>query len=515
MIWLTRPQEDSEALATELAARGIPSIIAPVLSISPRTGTDLGDKPDGIILTSRHALAALPKDWRTLPVYAVGSSTAKAAHEAGCTDVSNGGGDALALAAYIVEQEKPGQTLVYLRGEEVRVDLETLLAVKKITVRSVIVYEAKAASLTPRIVKAIKQGKISGVAFFSARSADVATELMEEAGLAAKAKEMEAFCLSLAVADAAGSGWGTLKVAEKPTGESMIKLIASAQNPAINTAMNETETHDHSPSALSILGWLVVMLSIIGASALLRQEQNESATQAATSARQQAAKLASLETQMGELQKQVAAAPAGTHEDGALGESLQDLNARLSTIATHLDEIEAKLNKPALPPAAPVVNNSSTRLLVALQAKLLRGEPYGEELDTLAATPALAHDADAIAALRATAASGSPSDLKLHREFGDILDKTSAATAPSPTMQKMNAHLGGLVTIKPHAEAADSYQPLRSLPADTPVAVLAERAAALPADARAPFDGWLNEVAARDKALGALHLIESRLLPAS
>jgi uroporphyrinogen-III synthase len=232
-IWLTRPQEDSESLAAELA---LATIIAPVMRIAPRAIADFGTKPEGIILTSRHALPHnLPEDWHNLPIYCVGESTAEAARNIGFSTIVEGGGDVMLLAARIADIVKPNTSLLYLSGEETRIDLPSLLAARDIPVHSLVTYDAVAETLlSDELIRAIKQGDVGGVVFFSPRSAALAAELLNKENLTACAKDIDAFCLSVAVAGAAGSlPWRSLKVAASPNNRAMLELIRSS---AIQTA---------------------------------------------------------------------------------------------------------------------------------------------------------------------------------------------------------------------------------------------------------------------------------------
>ncbi len=228
-IWLTRPEDDSSAFAEML---GMPCIIAPVMRIQARTVANFGAKPEGIILTSRHALPGnLRDDWRNLPIYCVGKATAAVARSAGFSDIIEGGGDAMLLAARIAYIVKSGAQLLYLSGEETRIDLPSLLAARDIAVRSLVTYDAIAeTSLAPELIRAIQKDDISGVVFFSPRSATLAAELLGKENLTACTEHIHAFCLSVAVAEAAGVlPWRSLKVAATPTNTAMLQLLAGNQ----------------------------------------------------------------------------------------------------------------------------------------------------------------------------------------------------------------------------------------------------------------------------------------------
>jgi uroporphyrinogen-III synthase len=232
-IWLTRPQDDSVALAAALANHGIDSIIAPVMRIERCVFSDFkSDKPDAILLTSRHAahaLSGLPADWRTLPLFAVGTATAEAARAASFTTVIEGDGGVLELLPRIAGQLAPGARILYLAGEETSADMPALLGARGIAVEQVTAYRAIAeTSLPPEMLTALKKNAVTGTVFFSARSAQLAAELLAHHQMAAAAARMDAYCLSLAVAGAAGKlPWRAIHACHTPSRAAMVELIVS------------------------------------------------------------------------------------------------------------------------------------------------------------------------------------------------------------------------------------------------------------------------------------------------
>ena len=224
-LWLTRPRPDSEALAAQLS---LPCIISPVMHVLPSPIADLGERPMGIILTSRHGLLApIPRDWRDLPVYCVGPATTAHAMECGFAQAQDCGGDALSLAAYIAAHVPGGSILTYLAGEETRVDLATLLAARGIFVRTVLAYQSLAEpTITEELFVAFQKASVRGVVCFSPRSASLVVDLMRHYKLTTHAPNMNAYCLSVAVAEFAGKlPWKTLEVAHTPTTTAMVELI--------------------------------------------------------------------------------------------------------------------------------------------------------------------------------------------------------------------------------------------------------------------------------------------------
>jgi uroporphyrinogen-III synthase len=109
------------------------------------------------------------------------------------------------------------------------VDVAHLLGAQSIKVTTQIVYRAVAEpSLDATVREALAAGTITGVAFFSPRSAEIACTLMQVANLADTAKHIDAFCFSLNVATAAGKlAWKHLHACHIPTRHAMRELIVS------------------------------------------------------------------------------------------------------------------------------------------------------------------------------------------------------------------------------------------------------------------------------------------------
>lgn len=233
LIWLTRPQEDSQILAAELNAYTIESLIAPVMHIkqaeqfSPPTV-----RPDAILLTSRHAahsLWHLPRHWQHVPVFCVGKATAEAASLIGYANLHHGEADVLELLPQLIAYLPPESRLLYLSGEETRVDVAALLAPKQILVEQHVAYQAAAAATLPApLLETMRDGHITGAVFFSVRSALIAAQLVEASGYATQLTHTEAYCLSLGIAEAASAlPWQRIHATHVPTTKAMVDLIVS------------------------------------------------------------------------------------------------------------------------------------------------------------------------------------------------------------------------------------------------------------------------------------------------
>ncbi len=236
-IWLNRPREDSIAFANELGAQGLNTIIAPVLHImrQPLPEPITIGKPAAFLITSRHAthaLAQLPVSWQPLPAYCVGSATAASATEHGLKNIIPGTRNVLGLLPHIVADLASGSELLYLAGDETRTDVVPILGAQNIHVTTAIVYRAVSERvLNDQIRSAIADRKISAVAFFSPRSAEIACKLMKQSGVAdSAAAHMHAYCLSHNVAQAARMvPWAGIHTCPVPTRQAMRELIVSRE----------------------------------------------------------------------------------------------------------------------------------------------------------------------------------------------------------------------------------------------------------------------------------------------
>ena len=98
-----------------------------------------------------------------------------------------------------------------------------------VQVHSEIVYRAVAEpTLDNDVREALGAGRVTGVAFFSPRSAEIVCEQLHAAKLANVTQTLEAFCFSLNVATAAAKlPWKNIHACHLPTRDAMLELIVS------------------------------------------------------------------------------------------------------------------------------------------------------------------------------------------------------------------------------------------------------------------------------------------------
>lgn len=236
---ITRPEEDAAALSALLEQRGVDSLIAPMLSITPVAGVDLDlQGVQGLLLTSangaRALAAATPR--RDIPVFSVGEATAATARALGFRRVESAEGDVEALSALLVRMAHPGAgTLLHAAGSVTTGDLAGRLRDAGFSVRKVMLYEAHPAeALSPSVVAALREvgsdtapeAPLRWVLFFSPRTAATFVRLVEAAGLATACRRLTALCLSENVASqAAEIEWQGIQIATRPEQGALVELL--------------------------------------------------------------------------------------------------------------------------------------------------------------------------------------------------------------------------------------------------------------------------------------------------
>ncbi len=235
-VLLTRPQHDSQVLAELLKARGIDSVIQPMLEIVAQADAVLNlAGVQAILVTSANgarALAEATSD-RSLPVFAVGDATARAARGAGFARVESAGGDVDDLAALVIARLDPNAgPLCHVAGSAVAGDLAGRLDEAGFETRRAVLYEAvPCRAIAAEAAAALRDGALDAVLLFSPRTAASFVRLAQEGGLTQASKRLAALCLSPAVAAAAsGLAWRDVRIALEPTQDALMALLETRGN---------------------------------------------------------------------------------------------------------------------------------------------------------------------------------------------------------------------------------------------------------------------------------------------
>jgi len=189
-LLLTRPRPQSERFAESLRAElpGLRVTIAPLMAIvldPPAPGAAEGIA--GVIFTSENGGAGFAAGCarRDLPVWCVGPRTARAAREAGFAEVHEGGGDARALIATLLDQ-RPEGPLLHARGSHAAADISGALRDAGIGARDLVVYDQRAQPLPPEGAALLAGAGDVVVPVFSPRSARLLAEHLPPDGNGAR-----------------------------------------------------------------------------------------------------------------------------------------------------------------------------------------------------------------------------------------------------------------------------------------------------------------------------------------
>lgn len=250
---ITRPQEDAAAVAVALARRGITPVLAPMMQTEFEPADIDADlaRAQAVLFTSRNGVRAFSRvsDRRDIPVYAVGDSTADLARDNGFSTVESAGGDSADLARLVAGRLDPSDgPLLHIAGKTVAGDLSGALAADGFEIVRRTLYEAKPAPvLTAETAAAIRNEEIDYVLFFSPRTAQVFSDLVEAAGLTAHCRNFEAICLSEAVAaELPAADWKVRRTAASPTSDALLQTVDAASGGDTATA----EDAAHTPSLI-------------------------------------------------------------------------------------------------------------------------------------------------------------------------------------------------------------------------------------------------------------------------
>jgi uroporphyrinogen-III synthase len=231
-VLVTRPKDDAEETAAKLAALGHTPLVAPLIEI--RFRDDVAVPLDGVqavLATSSNGVRALVRHTtrRDIPLFAVGTQTARDAQDAGFAVVRNANGDAHALADATRRWAKPEDgLLVHVAGAERAGHLENDLATHGFKLRTDILYDAEPVRELPSACRQmIEAGALDAVMLFSPRSALAFSACVARANLAERCGRIAAYCISQAAADAlAPLQLRAVHVADRPDQEHLLALLA-------------------------------------------------------------------------------------------------------------------------------------------------------------------------------------------------------------------------------------------------------------------------------------------------
>ena len=210
-IVVTRPQPSAAVTADRVRAAGHKVTVAPLMVAEAIAWTPPAIPPAAIMLTSGFAarLADAPA-FHGLPVFAVGTATARAARDAGFADVRDGGGTAQALLDRVAAAGF-GNVLHLAGADRIAVAVPAGLRVG-----TAIVYRAR---LLPLAVAPVADW----VLVFSPRTAGHFAAEVDRLGGNRAAIAIAA--ISEAALAAAGTGWRAARAAARPDEDALMAAI--------------------------------------------------------------------------------------------------------------------------------------------------------------------------------------------------------------------------------------------------------------------------------------------------
>ncbi|HJO68913.1 MAG TPA: uroporphyrinogen-III synthase [Rhodospirillales bacterium] len=230
-VLVTRPEDDTTALARLLGEHGIDAMIEPLLVIEHAPPAAFGlEGVQAVLMTSANGARAFAAstERRDLAVFAVGDATARAAAEAGFTTIENAAGDVGALAELVKERLDPGAGgLVHAAASEVAGALGDALRASGFAYRREILYRARQTTAFSQAAhRALRDHALDGALFFSPRTAQTFVSLVLDGRLCECCEVMVAFCLSAAVAgELAALPWRAVRIARRPNQGSLVSLV--------------------------------------------------------------------------------------------------------------------------------------------------------------------------------------------------------------------------------------------------------------------------------------------------
>lgn len=236
-VLVTRPLEDSRAVAEALEADGIECLIWPLTRIVPTMAAlKVPHGVGGLLFTSANGVrafaAACPR--RDLPALCVGAKTAAAARRAGFAEAVSAEGDARALAA--LARKSGIRAFLHPRGRDATGDLKGWLAESGQQVAEAILYEARETGAPPApVAAALAGGTVDAVTAWSPRNGAILVRRL--AAVDARLGTTDLIAMSPAAAEPlADAGFRRIIVAEAPDGASMLAAIRAVAARAGNRA---------------------------------------------------------------------------------------------------------------------------------------------------------------------------------------------------------------------------------------------------------------------------------------
>jgi uroporphyrinogen-III synthase len=218
---IIRPQPGADATAKRAAALGMATVVTPVFAVRPVDWScPEARNYDALMITSANVLihgGIALNGLQDLPVLAVGTTTAARAKACGFTVAATGKTGAAGL--WELAQAKGYGKLLWLTGE----DHSAIHPPKPLHVDTVVVYKAHALLPSQTLVTTLNTPAV--IALHSPRAAITFRQICNDLGIDKAGQSIVA--LSRGIANAAGTGWHAVAVAERPNDAALLSMALS------------------------------------------------------------------------------------------------------------------------------------------------------------------------------------------------------------------------------------------------------------------------------------------------
>ncbi|UVK39799.1 uroporphyrinogen-III synthase [Mesorhizobium sp. AR10] len=229
-VLVTRPEPGASRTARQLENMGFQPILLPLTETEGLPVGAIANDAVAVAVTSANALRHVPKEiiaaLAGLPCHAVGKRTAEAARASGFLSVSEGPGDAVALADAIAGGYT-GKSVIYLCGRVRFPAFEARLQTAGIQVRAVETYDTIALGYSDDEILARLSGQpVEAVLLYSAKAAAAIQALTARPALHHLFEKTQVFALSERIAATLDNVAGEkIRIATEPHEEALLELL--------------------------------------------------------------------------------------------------------------------------------------------------------------------------------------------------------------------------------------------------------------------------------------------------
>lgn len=231
-VLVTRPEPAASSTAVQLAALGFEPVVLPLSRTVSLTVPAIDGGVDFVAVTSanalRHASEAVLGRLRSIPCFAVGDRTARAAASAGFAEVTAANGDVGALIALLAQRAKRGGRIAYLCGRVRRPDFEVSGLYHGWDITPIGTYDTLGLLPSNAEIEQVADAKpVDYVLVYSVKAAEALNELLDQPA-ATKWLNLAVFCcLSSRIADALGVDKARIRVAARPEQDALLAVLPS------------------------------------------------------------------------------------------------------------------------------------------------------------------------------------------------------------------------------------------------------------------------------------------------